>query len=159
MFTDAMIVFIPIDGSWVKQDFPHMTLVHAGPIADRNEQEFNQMAKDALSAARVTGCFNLCVTGVEELGQSEKVDALILYPSPQLVQARKMVAHWDTGEFPDFKPHVTIGPAGSAAAIVEPTPVFSEGYRRQSLPTKLYFNKIAACWGDQRLIFDMENIY
>jgi len=159
MFNDAMIAFLPIDGVWVKQDFPHMTLVHAGPIAERNEEEFNKMAKDALSVARLTGCFNLCVTGVEELGQDEKVDVLTLYPTPQLLQARKMVAHWDTGEFPDYKPHVTIGPAGSAAAIEAPSPVYSMDYRRQSLPTKVYFNKIAACWGDKRLIFDMETCY
>ena len=159
MSTDAMIAFLPIDGSWCKQDFPHMTLVHAGQIAERNEQEFNSMAKDAISAARSIGAFHLCATGVEELGVDEKVDALMLYPTPQLLVARKMVAHWDTNQFPDYKPHVTIGPAGSAAAIMEPSPVYSEGYRRQVLPTKVYFNRIAACWGDKRLVFDTETSY
>jgi len=159
MSDDVLIAFLPIDGSWVKQDFPHMTLVHGGPIADRKEEDFNQMAKDAISASRVMGCFNLCAVGVEEMGETERVDVLTLYPTPQLLLARKMVEQWDTGQFPDYKPHVTIGPAGSAAAIMQIAPVYSEGYPRQALPTKVYFNRIAACWGDKRLIFDIDTIY
>lgn len=158
MFDDALIAFLPADGSWCKQDFPHMTLIHGGPIVDRNEEEFNQMAKDAISASRLMGCFNLSVVGVDVLGEEDKVDVLTLYPTPQLLLARKLVERWDTGQFPDFKPHATIGPAGSAAAVVDPTPVYSLDYRRQTLPTKLYFNRIAACWGDRRLIFDLDAI-
>jgi hypothetical protein len=159
MADDAMIAFLPVDGSWCKQDFPHMTLVHAGPIADRNEEEFNRLAKDALSAGRLTGVFNLCVTGVEELGTDQPVDALIVYPTPQLLQARKMVADWDTGEFPDYKPHLTIGPAGSATLMTQNPSGYSLGYMNQSLPTKVYFNRIAACWGDKRLIFNIDAMY
>jgi len=159
MSTDALIAFLPTDGSWCKQDFPHMTLVHAGSIADRSEEDFNQMAKDAISAARLMGSFNLWVTGVEEFGKEERVDVLTLYPTPQLLVARKLVEKWDTGEFPDYKPHATIGPAGSAAGIVNPAPVYAMDYRRQALPTRLYFSRIAACWGDKRLIFDIDTIY
>lgn len=159
MSDDLMIAFLPVDGSWCKQDFPHMTLAWGGPIADRSEEEFNAMAKDAISAARITGTFNLNVVGVDQLGDTEPVDVLSLYPTPQLLLARNLVQRWDTTEFSEFKPHATIGPAGSAAAIVENTPVYSEGYRRQALPTKLYFNRIAACWGDKRLIFDMAEMY
>ena len=157
--TDAMIAFLPVDGSWCKQDFPHMTLVHAGLIADRNEEDFNSMSKDAISAARVIGSFHLSVMGVEELGKDEKVDVLTLYPTPQLLVARKIVERWDTGVFPDYKPHVTIGPAGSAAPIMDFAPVYSMDYRRQSLPTKVFFNRIATCWGDKKLIFDINTIY
>lgn len=153
-----MIAFLPVDGSWCKQDFPHMTLSWGGPIEGKAESDFNAMAKDALSAARTTGSFNLDVTGVEEWGEDEKVDVLTLYPTPQLLVARRMVEKWDAGNFPEYKPHATIGPAGSAAAIVESTPVYSQGYRRQALPTKLHFNKIAACWGNRRLIFDISGI-
>jgi 2'-5' RNA ligase len=159
MSTDAMIVYLPIDGSWVKEDFPHMTLVYGGPIADLNENDFNTMAKDAISASRLTGTFNLSVTGVEEFGEGvDKVDVLTLYPTPQLLLARKLVEKWSVSEF-EFSPHVTVGPVGSAAAIVENTPRYSEGYRRQVLPTKIYFNRIAACWGDKRLIFGIDEMY
>jgi 2'-5' RNA ligase len=136
-----------------------MTLSWGGSVADRNASDFNAMAKDAISAARLTGSFNLSVTGVEEWGESEKVDVLTLYPTPQLLLAHKIVEQWDSGDFPEYKPHVTIGPAGSAAAIVDNPPLYSEGYRRQALPTRLYFNRIAACWGDKRLIFNIDEMY
>lgn len=159
MSDDMMIAYLPVDGSWCKTDFPHMTLSWGGPIADRGEDDFNKMAKDAISASRVTGTFSLNVTGVEEWGETERVDVLTLYPTPQLLLARNIVEKWDSGEFPEYKPHATIGPAGSAAAIVQNPPVYSEGYRRQALPTRLYFNRIAACWGDKRLIFDIGDMY
>lgn len=158
MSDDLMIAYLPVDGSWCKQDFPHMTLAWGGPIGDRGEDQFNAMAKDAISAARITGTFNLNVTGVEEWGETERVDVLTLYPTPQLLLARKIVESWDATDFSEFKPHATIGPAGSAAAIVENPPLYGEGYRRQALPTRLYFNKIAACWGDKRLIFNIDDM-
>jgi 2'-5' RNA ligase len=157
--TTMMIAYLPVDGSWVKQDFPHMTLVFGGDVSERSEDDFNEMAKDAISAARITGTFHLNTTGVEELDKDDPVDALMLYPTPQLLLARNIVEKWNASEFKDYKPHVTIGPAGSAAAIMEISPVYSEGYRRQSLPTKVYFNRIAACWGDKRLIFDIDTMY
>lgn len=158
MADDMLIAFLPVDGSWVKTDFPHMTLAWGGPIADRSDDDFNKMAKDAISAARITGTFNLNVIGVEEMGDTETVDVLTLYPTPQLLLARRLVEGWDSGDFPEYIPHVTIGPAGSAAAIVQNTPMYSEGYRRQALPTRLYFNRIAACWGDKRLVFDIDSM-
>jgi 2'-5' RNA ligase len=159
MSDDLLIAFLPVDGSWCKQDFPHMTLVWGGSIADHSQDDFNAMAKDAISAARITGTFNLNVTGVEEWGETERVDVMTLYPTPQLLLARKIVEKWHSGEFSEYNPHATIGPAGSAAAIVENPPSYSEGYRRQALPTRLYFNRIAACWGDKRLIFDISDMY
>lgn len=158
MSTDAMIAFLPVDGSWCKQDFPHMTLAWGGPIVDRNENDFNAMAKDAISASGITRTFSLNVIGVEQFGDTEPVDVLTLYPTPALLLARNLVEKWDTSGF-EFQPHVTIGPVGSAAAIMEIPPIYSEGYRRQSLPTKIYFNRIAACWGDKRLVFNVDEMY
>jgi hypothetical protein len=159
MSDDAMIAFLPVDGSWCKQDFPHMTLVWGDSIDNLQPSDFNALAKDAISITRMTGSFNLSVVGVDELGEGmDKVDVLTLYPTPQLLLARNIVEHWDKSGF-DFNPHATIGPAGSAAAIVEATPVYSEGYRRQALPTKLYFNRVAACWGDKRMIFNIDEMY
>jgi hypothetical protein len=156
----AMIAYIPVDGSWCKQDFPHMILVYAGLITDLNESDFNAMAKDAISAARITGTFNLNVTGVEQLGEGiDQVDALMLYPTPHLLLARNLVQKWNKSEFTDFLPHATIGPVGSATAIVAPAPQFSQSYMRQSLPTRLFFNRIAACWGDKKLIFNIDEVW
>lgn len=160
MNDDAIIAYIPIDGSWCKHDFPHMTLVHAGLIADLNESDFNAMAKDAISAARITGTFGLSVTGVEQLGEGiDQVDVLMLYPTPQLLLARSIVQKWDNGKFPDFLPHATIGPVGSAITTADPAPQFSQSYMRQSLPTKLVFNRIVTCWGDKRIFFNIDEMW
>jgi 2'-5' RNA ligase len=160
MSDGVMIAFVPVDGSWCKQEFPHMTLVYAGTTAERSESDFNALAKDAISAARVTGTFNLNVVGVEEMGEGiDRVDVLIVYPTPQLLLARNIVEKWNKSEHPDYKPHATIGPVGSAAKIVDPAPRYSDGYMRQSLPTKLYFNRIAACWGDKRLVFSIDEVW
>jgi hypothetical protein len=159
MSNDAMIAFLPVDGSWCKQAFPHMTLVWGDSIDNLQPTDFNALAKDALSAGRITGTFNLTVTGVEELGEGiDAVDALILYPTPQLLLARNLVEHWTKSEFKDFKPHATIGPVGSAAAIVDNPPIYSSEYRRQALPTRLYFNRIAACWGDKKMVFNIDDM-
>lgn len=158
MSDTAMIAFLPANAPYVKQDFPHMTLVFAGPIEGRDMTEFNDMGKDAITAARATSSFSLNVTGVEELGdEGEKVDVLTLYPTPQLLVARQMVEKWDQSGFPDFKPHVTIGPAGSAfAQQVQPVDDFNlPDRRRDTLPSSIYFNRLAICWGDKRLIFDL----
>lgn len=162
MTDTAMIAYLPEDGSWCKQDLPHMTLAYAGPIADLQDTDLNAMGKDAISAARITGPFSLPVTAVEQLGESnEAVDALILYPTPQLLLARNVVAKWDTGEFP-FKPHATIGPVGSA--LSDTVPFLDQGMdigesryqmmKRSTLPDRLYFNRIAVCWGDKKLVFN-----
>jgi 2'-5' RNA ligase len=157
MGSDALVAFLPTDESWCAQDFPHMTLIYAGPVENRPPGDFNAMAKDAISAARTIGPFSLQVTGVEEFGPyGDQVDVLTFYPTPQLLMARKKVESWDTGEFPDYKPHATIGPAGSAAAFFRPNSM--DGYRLRALPMTLYFNRIAICWGDRRLIFKLESL-
>lgn len=162
MADEAIIAFLPEEGSWCKEDFPHMTLVYGGPIADLQDTDLSALAKDGLSAARITGPFGLDVTGVEEWGTDEKIDVLTLYPTPQLLLARNMVKHWEKSEFKDFKPHATIGPAGSAFASDVPYYDYSkevsesryQQMKRSTLPDRLYFNRIAICWGDKRLIFN-----
>jgi 2'-5' RNA ligase len=164
MNTDCMIAFLPTDISWCQQDFPHMTLVYGGPIANRSESDFNAMAKDALSAARLTGPFSLNVTGVEQLGtEPNVVDALMLYPTPQLLLARQIVQKWNGSEFTQFVPHATIGPAGSAEMPTDPWPANGsmeiDGSRWPGLPASLYFNRVVTCWGDRRVIFNMTGMY
>jgi len=156
-----MIAFLPANGMWAKQDFPHMTLVYAGLIADRSKSEFNTMAKDGISAARVTGSFTLNVVGVETLGDpGEEVDALVLYPTAQLMVARQMVQSWNKSEFTELLPHVTIGPAGSAFAQQVPSDTNDLTYmnrRKDILPSSIYFDRLAICWGDDRLIFNLSS--
>lgn len=160
MADDAMIAFLPSDGTWCKQDLPHMTLVFCGPIVDLQETDLNLMGKDAISVARITNCFSLNVTGVEEWGESERVDVLTLFPTPQLILARKLVEHWSKDGFPEYKPHATIGPAGSALAMDAPN--YNQGFapsRRSTLPSVIYFDRIAACWGDKKLVFNLGDFY
>jgi 2'-5' RNA ligase len=156
-----MIAFLPVRAPWCKQDFPHMTLVYAGEIEGRSRTDFNDMAKDAISASRVIGSFSLNVTGVDTLGdEGEEVDVLTLYPTPQLLVARSMVEKWDKSGFLDFLPHATIGPAGSAYAMQVDLGMNTDTYpgeRKDTLPTNIYFNKLAVCWGDDKLIFDLNN--
>ena len=164
MSDTAMIAFLPTNGSWCKQDFPHMTLVYAGVITDRPDSEFNEMAKDAISAARVVKSFSLSVVGVETLGDAgEEVDALMLFPTPQLLVTYNMVApRWNKSEFTEYLPHATIGPVGSAYAQADPLEntdmVNEKSYaqlRRNTLPASIYFDRLAVCWGDNKMIFSL----
>lgn len=164
-----MIAYLPSDGSWCKQPFPHMTLVWGGNVTtDTLPGDFNQLTKDAISAARLTGPFSLNITGVEELGGGDSgnpaVDALVFYPTPQLLLARNLVQRWNASSFTTFLPHATIGPAGSAAQMAVPQNVWPDvnsdtvNSPFRGLPTSLWFNRIASCWGDQQLIFDIRDI-
>lgn len=138
-----------------------MTLVYSGEIADRPMSEFNEMAKDAISAARIVKAFSLSVVGVETLGDpGEEVDALMLFPTPQLLVAYNTVApRWNKSEFTDYLPHATIGPAGSAHAQTDPLAntddVSYSQRRRETLPASLYFDRLAVCWGDDKMIFSL----
>ena len=137
-----------------------MTLVYAGDIEGRDKSEFNSMGKDAITAARAVRTFSLTVTEIRELGdEGEEVDALIFYPIPQLLLARQVVEGWNQSEFSEFLPHVSIGPAGSAYAEDVPTTAYvDESYsakRRNTLPASVYFDRLAICWGDDKLIFSL----
>lgn len=155
----AMIAFLPHNGSWCKQDLPHMTLVYAGKTEGRPESDFNALAKDAISAARITGSFRLQVEGVEVFGDDEKVDVLTFTPTPQLLVARKRVEEWNASEFKDFKPHATIGPEGSAAEMFKGYQDPFETSLRDGLPLSIYFNRIGAFWGERSLIFNLIDDY
>jgi 2'-5' RNA ligase len=165
MNTDLMIAYLPSDGSWCQQELPHMTLVWGGPVVDLPDSKFNELAKDAISAARVTGSFSLNVTGIQELGGGDSgkdpVDALIFYPTAQLLLARNIVQKWDAAGFPTYLPHATIGPAGSAAAMSVPSNVWPDVNGRtpvKGLPASLWFNRILVCWGDKRIAFDISDM-
>ena len=137
----VMIAFLPANAPWVRQDLPHMTLVFCGKMDDHSPADFNTLGKDALSVARIMGSFSLQATDVGELGEGiDRVDVLNLYPTPQLLVARKLVKNWDASGFPEFKPHVTIGPVGSGVG---------------NFPTTVFFEEIAVVWGDKILKFSL----
>ena len=165
MNTQAMIAYLPVDGSWCKQDLPHMTLVYAGETANLQASDFNAMAKDALSAARITGSFSLAVTGVEEFGEdADAVDVLTFHPTPQLLVARQTVEKWNASQFKDYKPHGTIGPAGSAISMMPATSrltevAYGDSISKSWLPLNVYFNKICVAWNDDKLIFNLNEVY
>lgn len=135
----VMLAFLPTNGSWCKQELPHMTLVYCGTIDDVSYAQFGDIAKDAISVARlVRRPFSLDVLGIEQFGdEGQKVDVLKLGGTPLIDMARRHVQIWNASEKP-FTPHATIGPEGSA-----------EG----ELPTQLFFDRIVAVWGPKQLVF------
>lgn len=139
----VMIAFVPMNTEWARQPDPHLTLVYCGTIEDLPLTAFNEIAKDALTVARLTSPFSLDVTGVEVFGDELKVDVLKLQTTSHLETARRLVDHWNESEHP-FEPHCTIGPEGSA-----------EG----QLPTRLYFSEIMVAWGSRHLKFRLGNDY
>ena len=142
MSTGAMIAFLPSgDTSWCKQPLTHLTLVYAGDIADLELSAFNALAKDAITVARMSKAFTLDVIGIDVFGdEDEKVDVPSLQKVPHLHTARKIVEHWNASEYKEFAPHVTVGPQGSA-----------EG----DIPTRLYFDRVVAAWGNRQLVFHL----
>lgn len=143
MSTGVMIAFLPSgDTSWCKQDLPHLTLVYAGDIADLPPTAFNELAKDAISVARMTKPFTLDVLGIDVFGsdETEKVDVLSMQKTPALYTARRIVEHWNASEYKELSPHVTVGPQGSADGVI---------------PTKIYFDRLLAAWGNRQLTFQL----
>lgn len=140
----VMLAFLPTSTSWCKQELPHMTLVYAGTLDDVSYAAFGDLAKDALSVARLMRRpFELDVLGIEQFGdEGQKVDVLRLSSNSAIDMARRHVQMWNASEKP-FNPHATIGPEGSA-----------EG----DIPTKLYFDRIAAVWGPKKLFFRLGSV-
>lgn len=142
MSDGIMIAYLPTDGSWCKQPLPHMTLVYAGTLLEHEYSAFNQLAKDAITVARMSYGFSLDVTGVEVFGEGEEqVEVLTLSSTPELIRARELVEHWNKSQYTEFKPHATVGRLGSA---------------RGELPTRLYFDRIIVSFGNEEMVFRLE---
>ncbi len=137
----VMIALLPITTDWCKQDLPHVTLVFSGLVTDHKPTDFNIMAKDVADIALIAKPFGLSVTGTEKLGPpEEQVSALMLRPTPELMALRNSLKQWDMSEFPEYKPHATIGPYPSGDTIP---------------PSQLAFDRLMIAWGDQQLTFSM----
>lgn len=139
----VMIALLPVTTNWSTLDLPHMTLVYSGKIEDHKDSDLNTMAKDCSALAAISQPLTLLVTGIDILGPPEdKVSALMLRPTPELMGLRNFVEDWNLSEFKEFKPHCTIGPY-PGKTVVEYT------------PTMLAFNRLLLAWGDQHFVFSL----
>lgn len=137
-FSDSvMIALLPITTDWCQIECPHMTLVYVGEKKGLKPSTFNELAKDASSIAMLSGPLTLKVQGVKVFGDEDKVNVLVLQPSPELWAMRRAVESWNGSEYP-FNPHVTIGPVS--------------GYP-ENVPTYIAFNRIMVGWGEEKLTF------
>lgn len=136
----VMIAFLPMSSDWSKADLPHMTLVYAGLKSEMKPTDFVNLSKDAASLALLCSPFYLMVKGVQQLGpDTDKVNALMLQPTPDLWAMRKFVEKWNQSEFP-FNPHVTIGPV---------TPFVD------AVPRSVGFDRLYVGYGDENLTFNL----
>jgi 2'-5' RNA ligase len=138
--TQAMIALLPTSTDWCKIDLPHLTVVYIGEITDRKPTEFNELAKDASSIAVLAKPLTLNVIGLDVFGDEERVDVLRLHASSELLAMREMAKSWDDSSWPDFKPHVTVGPQGSFSGEV---------------PKFLHFDRLLVAWGEDSLTFKL----
>ena len=137
----VMIALLPTSTDWCTLELPHVTLVYAGLVKDRKITDFNEIGKDTAALAMTNRKFGLAVMGVSTYGSEEKVDALKLRPSPQLLSMRRLVERWNASEH-SFSPHATIGPVGS---LTVPTPKF------------LFFDRLIVTWGDSSMTMSLQD--
>lgn len=142
-----MIAFLPTSSEWCKIELPHMTLVYAGTIDTRTPSDFSALAKDTATLGMLFRPFSLRVMQLDVFGggDEEKVDVLRFRPTPELLAARRLVESWNKSEH-SFNPHCTIGPAKS----------FSDA---RDYPGIIGFDRVMVGWGDESLIFNLNNKY
>lgn len=140
---NIMIALLPTNTEWCKIDCPHLTLVFSGKVADHPVYDFNAMAKDASALASISSPIIGEITGIERMGPPEEpVAALMIRPSVEILAMRSFLEKWDRSEWPDYKPHATIGPY----------PVGLSGMDVRSL----VFDRIMVAWGDTQLVFSLK---
>jgi 2'-5' RNA ligase len=139
----VMVALLPVYTDWCKIELPHLTLVYAGEIANLSPTAFNSLAKDAMTIAMLSRPITLRVMGVEVFGTDEKVDALKLQSTPELMSMRAIVEDWNASEHP-FNPHCTIGPTEGFGP--NPNRVYGE------IPRYLVFDRVMVGWGEEQLV-------
>lgn len=144
---DIMIALLPMTSEWCSLELPHVTLIYGGKVADRPSTDFNEMAKSAMSLAMLTSPLTLFSMGVEQMGEPDKVVSVIrLRIDSKLMAMRNFLVEYDTSEYPEFKPHATIGPY-PMDKVVEPP------------PRALAFDRIGVFYGKECLTFWLNNRY
>lgn len=139
---NIMIALLPTNTSWSKIDCPHLTLVYSGKIEEHYANDFNSMAKDVSALASISPMIMGEVTGIERMGPPEEpVAALMIRPSQEILALRSFLVKWDRSEWPEYRPHATIGPY----------PVGLSGMDVR----QLVFDRIMVAWGDSNLVFSL----
>ena len=137
--SSVMVALLPTTSDWCHIALPHLTLVYAGEIQDLKATDENELAKTALALAMTCPPLMLDVLTKDVLGAGEEqVDTLLLRPTPQLLAMRSVVESWNASQYKTFKPHVTVGPVGSASDVI---------------PDYLIFDRIMLGWGDKQLTY------
>lgn len=135
-----MVALLPISAEWTDVDLPHLTLVFCGKVEDRKPGEFNELAKDTASIAMLSsGFLSLETKGINTFGPPEElVDAISIRPNTKLIAMRRFLEKWNKSEYPDFKPHVTIG---------------KHPMMTKPIPRRILFDKISVHWGGESISF------
>ena len=136
-----MVALLPKAAFWTKMDFPHLTLVYAGKLHERNRSDQVDIAKTAVQMSSVFNKLDVKVKKPDVLGpRSERVDVLLLEKHPMLLSMRRLLEWHNRSEYKDFKPHVTVGPKGSLAPPI---------------PSVIHFDRIAVCFGEERAVMEL----
>lgn len=153
--TSVIVALIPQEDSWCKIEPAHMTVVYVGETTDLKVNRFNELAKDVSSIAMLSNPINAKVMGKDVLGDvGERVDVMLISPTPEILAIRRMLEEWDKGTFPQFQPHVTVGPEGSMVGWnSDPTDYNERPMGPSVMPLYLTFDRIAVFWGSDRLNF------
>lgn len=138
----AMVALLPVEGQLPGVEFPHLTLVYCGEIPNLDVEILKVLSKNASAVGTLSKPVLLKTKGVEVFGDDEKVDVIRLDESHQLIAIRSLFEDYDDGEFPVYKPHVTIGEVGS-----------SNG----NMPIMLKFDRIMVGWGEKKLVFKLNS--
>lgn len=136
----VMVALLPTTSDWCHIALPHLTLVYVGEIPTLKPTAYNELAKIAIAIALSCESLTLNIMGIDILGNVDKVEVLLLEPSPALLAMRSVVESWNGSEFP-FKPHTTIGPLGSNGGAV--------------LPSSLIFDRVMVGWGASQLTYKL----
>lgn len=140
--TGVMVALLPITTDWCQIKLPHVTMVYCGKTTELKPTVFNDLAKDTSALAAMSRPLTVKVMGVEIFGggEDERVDVLRLQMTPELFAMRRFLEKWNASEF-NFRPHATIGPAGSSFG--------------KEIPSYLAFDRLCVQWGDDMLMFNM----
>lgn len=134
----AMVALLPQTDEWCKFDLAHTTLIYLGLIKDLAPIVKEELIKIVSSIAILTNPFPVKIIGQEVFGDTEKVEVFRLVNTSELSSLRTLLNSWDDSEFPNFRPHATIGPEGT---MIQDPPLF------------LMFDRIMLGWGEEQLTF------
>lgn len=139
-FNDGMIALLPTTSDWCRIDLPHLTVVYLGKISDLMISSQNELIKQALNLSIKFSPFALYVQSVEEFGDDNPVDVLLLDTSPELEQWHESFKDWDKSDH-SFNPHCTVGPKGAIVGL--------------TVPEILVFDRILVSWGEEKTIYKL----